>query len=459
MAMGKRKSERQESLWVETSALAKAASHPFYARLNQVLDQYGFDGFVQKLCRKYYAAVMGRPSIPPAVYFRMLLIGYFEGIDSERGIAWRAADSMAIRSFLGYDLTEATPDHSSLSRTRRMLDLETHDEVFAWILTVLAKEGLLKGKTIGVDATTLEANAAMRSIVRKDTGEKYEEFLARLAKESGIETPTRAELIKFDKKRKKKMSNKEWEHPHNPDAKIGKMKDGRTRMLHKSEHAVDMETQAVVAVTLPGGDAGDTQSAPGTLIETQLNLEKVCEDKKAEKKLHREPLAEVVTDKGYHSGEALMNLERGGIRSYISEPDYGRRKWQGKERERDAVYANRRRIRGKRGKALMRKRGEFLERSFAHCYNTGGMRRVHLRGWENILKRLLIHVGGFNLGLVMRKLVGRGTPRGLAAGLRALLAGFYLTVYRFGGLFLHPCRARSIFRPESSADALLCQAA
>ncbi len=395
MAMGKRKPEQQQALWVETASLAKPASHPFYKRLNQILSKHGFDKFAGELCAPYYAEVMGRPSIPPPVYFRMLLIGYFEGIDSERGIAWRVADSLGLRKFLGYDLTETTPDHSSISRTRRKLALETHDEVFTWILTVLAKEGLLKGKTIGIDATTLEANAAMRSIVRQDTGEQYEEFLARLAAESGRETPSREELAKFDKKRKKKMSNKEWEHPHNPDAKIGKMKDGRTRMLHKSEHAVDMETQAVVAVTLPGGDAGDTQSAPGTLIETQLNLEKVSEDKKSEKKLYPEPLAEVVTDKGYHSSETLMNLAQGGIRSYISESDYGRRKWQGKEREREAVYANRRRIRGKRGKGLMRKRGEFLERSFAHCYDTGGMRRVHLRGDENILKRLLIQCRRF----------------------------------------------------------------
>jgi len=411
MAMGKQSNDGQGDFWIATTALPRTAGHPFYQGLNDVLKKHGFDAFAEAECAKYYAEKMGRPSIPPGVYFRMLFIGYFEGIDSERGIAWRVADSMALRKFLGYRLDESTPDHSSVSRTRRRMSVETHDKVFSWILTVLAKEGLLKGKTLGVDATTLEANAAMRSIIRRDTGEGYEAFLTRLAKASGIETPTREDLAKLDRKRPKKGSNKEWEHPNDPDAAITKMKDTRTHLAHKAEHAVDMDTQAVLAVTLPGADEGDPDTLPWTLMEAEKQLAAVSEDADAGKHLHEKPLSEVVTDKGYHSNDSLTGLE--GIRTYISEPKRGRRNWKGKPDARDAVYANRRRIRGKRGKALLRKRGEYLERRFAHAYETGGLRRVRLRHRSNILKRLLIHIGGLNLGLVMRKIFGRGTPRGL----------------------------------------------
>jgi len=411
MAMGKQNEDGQGDLWVAAAALPKASGHPFYQRLNAVLKAHGFEAFAEAECAGYYAETMGRPSIPPGVYFRMMFIGYFEGIDSERGIAWRVADSMALRKFLGYRLDESTPDHSSVSRTRRRMSVETHDKVFSWILTVLAKEGLLKGKTVGVDATTLEANAAMRSIVRRDTGEGYEAFLTRLAKASGIETPTREDLAKLDRKRPKKGSNEEWEHPDDPDAAITKMKDTRTHLAHKAEHAVDMDTQAVVAVTLPRADEGDPDTLPWTLMEAEKQLAAVSQDADAMKHLHEKPLSEVVTDKGYHSNDSLTGLE--GVRTYISEPKRGRRDWEGKPQAKEAVYANRRRIRGQRGKALLRKRGEYLERSFAHAYETGGMRRLHLRHRSNILKRLLIHIGGFNLGLVMRKLFGKGTPRGL----------------------------------------------
>ncbi len=418
MAMGKQSDDGQGDLWIVTTALPRTPGHPFYQRLNAVLKKHGFDAFAEGECARYYAEKMGRPSIPPGVYFRMLFIGYFEGIDSERGIAWRVADSMALRKFMGYRLDEATPDHSSVSRTRRRMSVETHDKVFSWILRVLAKEGLVKGKTVGVDATTLEANAAMRSIVRRDTGEGYEAFLTRLAKASGIETPTREDLAKLDRKRPKKGSNKEWEHPHDPDAAITKMKDTRTHLAHKAEHAVDMETQAVLAVTLPGADEGDPDTLAWTLMEADKQLAAVSEDAEAGKHLHEKPLSEIVADKGYHSNDTLTGLQ--GTRTYISEPKRGRRNWEGRPHAKEAVYANRRRIRGQRGKALLRKRGEFLERSFAHAYETGGMRRVHLRHRSNILKRLLIHLGGLNLGLVMRKLFGRGTPRGLRDLLSAL---------------------------------------
>jgi len=411
MAMGRMDKEHQETLWIETSSLPCAPGHPFYERLNGLLTKHGFAAMVEAECAPYYAEVLGRPSIPPVAYFKALMVGYFEGIDSERGIAWRVADSMALRSFLGYALTERTPDHSSLSRTRRLLSVETHRRMFQWVLEVLAKEDLLRGKTLGVDATTLEANAALRSIVRRDTGESYEQFLTGLAQSSGIETPTREDLAKLDKKRPKKGSNDDWTNPHDPDARITKMKDGRTHLAHKAEHAVDMDTGAVLSVTLQPADLGDTQTVKATLEQARANTQTIASD--PETRRHLEPAREVVLDKGYHSNETVRDLQEGGLRTYVSEPKRGRRRWDGKTKERDAVYANRRRVRGTYGKKLLRTRGELIERSFAHCYETGAMRRTHLRHHPNILKRLLIHVGAFNLSLVFRRATGFGTPRGL----------------------------------------------
>ena len=264
--MGTRKGrERQQELWVATATLARPAGHPFYERLNLLLDKCSFDEFVEDVCRRFYAESMGRPGLSPGIYFRLLLLGYFEGIDSERGIAWRAADSLSIRAFLRVGLDEAVPDQTTISRTRRLIDVETHQLVFAWVLTVLAEHGLVRGKTIGIDATTLEANAALRSIVRRDTGQTSQDFLLQLAKASGIETPTRSQLARLDRKRAKKGSNQEWGHPQDPDARITKMKDGRTHLAHKAEHAVDMETGAVVAVTVQPADAGDTHTVQETL--------------------------------------------------------------------------------------------------------------------------------------------------------------------------------------------------
>jgi transposase len=420
MAMGKHKrGSRQSTIWIATSDLPTTAAHPFYEGLNRILDKAGFDAHVEKLCARFYAQTMGRPSLAPGRYFRLLLIGYFEGLDSERAIAWRSADSFALRRFLDMELVEASPDHSTISRTRRLIDLETHREVFTWILKQLAEAGLVNGKTIGIDATTLEANAALRSIVRRDSGETYQEFLTQLAEASGIETPTREDLARIDRKRKNKGSNDDWTHPHDPDAKITKMKDGRTHLAHKAEHAVDLETGAVVGVTVQDADQGDTTTSIETLIEAAEQVETVVPDSDGPK--------ELVADKGYHSNQALVALEAVGVRSYISEPDRGRRNWKDNPEARDAVYRNRRRIRGARGKRLMRRRGELLERPFAHMYETGAMRRVHLRGHENILKRVLVHAGALNLGLLMRTLFGVGTPRGL----QGRVAAFLLALWSF----------------------------
>jgi transposase len=422
MAMGRRKKSRQGALWVQASGVARSPGHPFYERLNRILDNEGFDAFAEGECAKFYAALMGRPSLPPAMYFRLLLIGYYEGIDSERGIAWRVADSLTLREFVGLELSESAPDHSTISRTRRLIDLETHQQVFVWVLPVLAKWDLLKGKTMGTDSTTLEANAALRSIVRRDSGESYEEFLKGLARASGIETPTREELAKIDKNRPGKGSNDEWNHPHDPDATITKMKDGRTHLAHKAEHAVDMETGAVVAVRVESAIAGDSQTVEGLVEEVVENLQAVLDDREAAEKLSESLMVELVADKGYHANAVLEHFQERGVRTYISEPTRGRRNWKGKSKARSATYANRRRIKRAKGQRLRRRRGELIERGFAHCYETGGLRRTHLRGHPNILKRVLIHVAGFNLSLVMRKVCGVGTPRSLQGRLPASLS-------------------------------------
>ena len=317
------------------------AAHPFYERLNRLFDDAGFDAFVEAQCARFYADGVGRPSLAPGRYFRLLVLGYFEGLDSERAIAWRAADSLSVRSFLHLELPDPAPDHSTISRTRRLIDLETHTAVFTWMLQRLADAGLVTGQTIGIDATTLEANAALRSIVRRDTGESYDAFLTRLAQASGIATPTRADLARVDRTRKKKGSNDDWTHPHDPDAKITKMKDGRTHLAHKAEHAIDLDTGAVVSVTVQPADDGDTQTLAATVITAAEQIETV------------QPVAdavrELVGDKRYHSNQVLVDLEATGVRAYLSEPDRGRRNWRGKAAARDAVYRNLRRIRGARG--------------------------------------------------------------------------------------------------------------
>ena len=413
--MGTRDPE-QAPLWIAASDLPVSPGHPFYTRLNALLDADGFDAFVEEACRSFYAPVLGRPSLVPGRYFRLLLVGYFEGIDSERGIAWRAADSLAVRSFLRLGLEDAAPDHSTISRTRRLIDLETHRAVFTWVQQRLVAAGLLKGRTVAIDATILEANAAMRSIVRRDTGEDYQAYLTRLAAASGIKTPTREVLARFDRKRKKRTSNKDWRSPSDPDAKVAKMKDGRTHLAHKAEHAIDLESGALVAVTLQDADEGDTTTIADTATAAAEQVEAA------------ESLHEIVADKGYHSNETMVDLAAVGLRSYISEPNRGRRDWSDAPDAQAPVYGNRRRLRGARGRCLRRRRAELAERSFAHLYETGGMRRTHLRGHENILKRLLIHGGGFNLGLAMRQCLGIGKPRRLQ-GRAAAATSVFIAVW------------------------------
>ena len=429
--MGTRKKrERQQDLWIATSAVVEPPGNAFYDRLNEILDEHHFDRKVESLCRKFYKkSPYGRPSIAPGVYFRALLIGYFEGLDSERAIAWRAADSLSLRRFLGYALDEETPDHSTISRTRRLYWVETHKAVFRWVLGLLAREGLLVGQTIAIDATTLEANAAMKNIVRRQDGQSYTDYLTDLAKAAGIENPTREQLARLDRKRKKKGSNQEWRSPADPDARITRMKDGRTHLAHKAEHAVDLVSGALLAITLQPADAGDTSTMPKTLEEAQS----------AARQIHQAEVQEVVADKGYHSGPLLMDLHAEEVRSYIPEPDRGRRRWdgEGKAEEQKRTYENRRRVKGDRGKRLQKIRSELAERSFAHMYETGAMRRVHLRGRDNILKRLLVQAAAFNISLILRQAFGMGKPRQLQE-LNLEIFALYIALLAFFEVTDHP---------------------
>jgi len=410
MALGKRKREQQELL-VATASLPQSPGHPFYEKLNRLLAETGFDEYVEKLCRPCYAEGVGRPGIPPGVYFRMLFVGYFEGLDSQRAIAWRCSDSRSLQGFLGYSITDPTPEHSSLTVIRKRLPLSTHDEVFTRVLAIAHAKKLLKGKSAAVDSTLIEAEAAMKSIVRRDSGEDWKEYLRKLAVESGLENPTEEDLRKFDRNRPhKKVSNEEWVSSTDADSRIARMKDGTTHLAYKTEHAVDVQSDLILSAAVYAADEADPATLPQTLALAQTNL--VLAGSEVE-------IRDVAADKGYHSNENLAWCDSMGVRTYIPEREspYGRRWTDKSPQEQAAVYKNRRRVRGKRGKALGRLRSEYVERSFAHVCETGGARRSRLRGLLNVAKRYLMYVVARNLGVIMRALFNTGTPRGLQKGL------------------------------------------
>jgi transposase len=420
MAMG-REGGRQGDLIVTWAEMPRSPGHVFYDRLQEVLIAGGFDAFVETACQPYYAPKMGAPSVPPGRYFRMHMIGYFEGIASERGIAWRCSDSMSLRDFLRLENREKVPDHSWLSKTRGRLPHEVHETVFGWVLKLIAEQGLVKGKRLGIDASTMEANAALRTIVRRDDGRTYREMLTQMAKESGIETPSADDLVRIDRNRKgKKLSNEEWISTTDPQAKIAKLKDGRTHLAYKPEHAVDLDTGVIVAAALHPADHGDTTTIAGTLSAAEKNLAQINAAPTSDKP------SELVTDKGYHSRALLKDLDGGAWKTRIAEPTQpGLSRWHGDNKARAAVYANRTRLGSGVGKKAMRRRAEIVERSFAHNLDRGGMRRTWLRGRENVHKRYLIHVAGHNLGILMRLLIGAGTPRGASAYVPAFLCVVY----------------------------------
>jgi len=447
MSMGRRKG-MQGSMWVAYNEIQRGLGHRFYEKLNELLREAEFDRKAEELCAPYFEAdhTPGRRSIPPGVYFRMHLIGYFEGVESERGIEWRCADSLSLREFLGLELTERVPDHSTMSRMRTRLPLDVHQEVFVLILGIVEQKGLLRGRVTGVDSTFLRADASMKAIVRRDTNESYPEFIKRLAEESGIENPTEEDARRFDRSRHgKKTSNKEWKSATDSDARIAKLKDGRTRMAYKTEHAVDLETGAVVGVSIYPADRSDAETIEETLEGAEENLRSLRNADPPERKDEETdgfsgdvspgdvdtPQA-VVADKGYNKAAVLQRLKEKGYRTYIPERrQKGKRRWTDKGGRKTAVafYGNRARVKRKKGKALQRKRGEFLERTFAHVCETGAARRTRLRGQDNVNKRYLLQSAAANLGLAMRSLFGCGTPRGLAESLGHLTRAVLRSVF------------------------------
>ena len=412
MAMGKRKRERQQPLFVATTNLVAPASHPFYQKLNQLLAEAGFDPWIEARCQQFYEQheKRGKPSIPPGVYFRMLLVGYFEGIDSQRGIAWRCADSLALRQFLGIPLDQSTPDHSTLSDIRQRLAPEIFQEVFVFVLKIAEDKKLLSGKTVGVDSTLLEANAAMKTIVRRETGEDWKKYVTRLMREEGVvakdEQPSDEEIRRFDKKRKKRASNDEWVSKTDPDSRIKKMKDGRTHLAYKAEHVVDLDTDLLLAAEIRSATEADSQTLIDSVTDAQEKLD--AAETEAE-------IQEVVGDKGYHSAQALAAAAELELRTYVPEPKrHHERRWTDKPVAfRRAVYENRRRTKRAKSKSLQRLRSERCERTFAHICDSGGMRRSWLRGLVDVTKRYVIAAAAHNLSRIMRSLFGIGKPRSL----------------------------------------------
>ena len=412
MAMGKRKS-RQESLFVTTDQLTPSAGHPFYQKLNALLAEAGFDRWAERRCVAYYEREekRGQPSLPPGVYFRMLLIGYFEGLDSQRGIAWRCSDSLSLRAFLGIPLHEGTPDHSTLTNTRKRLPQEVFEEVFQFVLGIAEAKKLIAGKTVGVDSTTLEANAAMKSIVRRDTGEDWKDYVTRLMREEGVigpdEKPSKAEVLRYDRKRKDKtVSNAEWKSEIDPDAKIARMKDGTTHLAYKAEHVVDLDSDPVLAAAIVPATAADTKTLPDSLVTAQLNLKAAGSPAVIE---------EAAGDKGYHAAATIEMCDFLEVRTYIPEAKTAETAtWPDKpEEQRRAARNNRSRMKRSKGKAMQRRRSEVVERTFAHICETGGSRRSPLRGLVNVTKRYLIAVAAHNLGRILRRLTGVGKPKAL----------------------------------------------
>lgn len=427
MALGKHK-VKQDELFIATAKIATGPGHPFYCKLNQVLAEAGFDEFAEKVCAPYYKEG-GRPGIPPGVYFRMLFIGYFEGLDSQRGIAWRCADSLALRTFLGFSITEHTPVHVSMTMIRQRLPERVFDQVFVFVLGLLEQRGLLRGKAVAIDATTLEANAAMKSIVRKDSGQDWKQYLQELAQAEGFENPTEEDLRRLDRGRSnKKVSNEQWQSRTDPDSRIARMKDGRTHLAYKAEHAVELQSEAIVATTVTFADQSDAQSAPVTLDLAEANLGLAGREVSLE---------EAVMDKGYHDNGLLADLAARGIRTYVPERRQKSRCWTNKPAEYERAFrANRRRVRSNKGRRLNRWRSERCERTFAHVCETGGGRRAWLRGQLNVSKVHTLKCAAYNLGLLLRKVWGYCKPRNTeATGLAGFLA--FLTLLGLGAAAIY----------------------
>src|SRR5438552_7034413 len=401
----------QPEFWVATEQLPKSPKSTFYAKLDETLESFGFVGKVRQICAPAYKQTgMGRPGIDPVVYLKMIMVGFCEDLPSERAIAARCADSMSIRAFLNYELGENTPDHSSFTVIRQRLGLDLYERIFTLSLQALREHGLLRGKNLGIDSSVIEANASLRALVHRNTEEQYWDYVKRLAAESGIDPDDAAAVRKFDRHRPGKGSNQEWENPHDPEAKIGRTKDGATDMVYKPEAVVDLDTGAIVQAQVQLGDEVDHQSMAGRILEAQQNLNRACDEK-----LDTLTIQSVTSDKGYYAVKEMQVLQGEGIRTVIADPIDNRRLDKLEPAQKRAVLAARRSVKSKSGKDLLRRRGMHIERSFAHILDCGGMRRATLRGWENLNKRYKLAAAFYNLSQLMRKLFGFGTPKQLAA--------------------------------------------
>ena len=422
---GNKEKAAQPEFWVATQQLPKSPKSTFYSKLDETLESFEFAAKVRQLCAPAYKQTgTGRPGIDPVVYLKMIMVGFFEDLPSERAIAARCADSMSIRAFLNYELDEKTPDHSTFTIIRQRLGLEIYERIFTLTLQALREHGLLRGKNLGIDSSVIEANASLRALVHRNTEEQYWDYVKRLAAENGIDPDDTAAVRKFDRHRPGKGSNQEWVNPHDPDAKIGRTKDGATDMIYKPEAVVDLDTGAIVQAQVHTGDQADHKEMATRVLEAQQNINKA-----AGEKLDTLTVNTVTSDKGYYAVNELQALQQEDIRTVIADPIDTRRLDKLEPDQKKAVQAAQRSVKSKSGKDLLRRRGMHIERSFAHILDCGGMRRTTLRGWENLNKRFKLAAAVYNLSQLMRKLFGIGTPKQLAARGRLLFLQFtYLLV-------------------------------
>jgi len=422
----KPKSLPPPELFVPAARLVQPATTSFYSKLEQTLDSFSYAARVRELCAPAYSDNgRGRPGVDPAVYFKMLMIGFFENIASERGIAERCSDSISIRFFLGYDLTQATPDHSTLSVIRGRLSEDTYHQVFVLILSALQQQGLVRGRNIGIDASVLEANASLKSLVNRDTQEAYWEYVRRLASENGVNLQDAEAVRQFDRKRPKKMSNDDWENPHDPDAKIGPTKAGATDMIYKPEHIVDLDTGIILQAEVRLGHEADQKDLAVHVLQAQANIN-LAHNRPADSLT----IQSATADKGYHAANEMRQLQQEGIRTVISDPVKNRRLDKLSAEEAKAVSAAKRSARSLSGKQLLKKRGMHLERSFAHALDAGGSRRTTLRGLGNLNKRFKITAAIYNLSQLMREIWGIGTPKQWVAGVKTLALSLFRVLVR-----------------------------
>lgn len=419
-----KKKAAQPEFWIAADQVVASAQTGFYEKMEETLESFGFAAKVRALCEPAYdKSGVGRPGIDPVVYLKMIMVGFFEDLPSERAIAARCADSMSIRAFLNYELHEKTPEHSSFTVIRQRLGLDIYQQIFTLTLQALREHGLLRGKNLGIDSSVIEANASLRALVHRNTEEQYWDYVKRLAAQSGIDPQDTTAVRKFDRHRPGKGSNAEWANPHDPDAKIGRTKDGATDMIYKPETVVDLDTGALVQADVNPGDQGDHKEVATRVLEAQQTINQACEQP-----LDTLTVTSVTSDKGYHAVDQLQALQQEGIRTVISDPIDNRRVDQLEPQQQRAVRAARRSVKSKSGKALLRRRGMHIERSFAHILDCGGMRRTTLRGWENLNKRFKLAAAFYNLSQLMRKLFGFGTPKQLAAARRSRGPGLFWRV-------------------------------